>query len=124
MAASTSRYGTRPDPGWRRLALLPGLIAAVALLAGLAVPVPDGPITLIRYIVAIFALIVVVFAVQAKQWWWLPIFVAVAIAWNPIWPLQLEGSWWTGAQYVAAILFLVAGWLIRVPIPAEQRRAR
>lgn len=123
MAATTSRYGTKPDPGWRRLALAPGLIAALALLIGVTI-ITDGPFTVIRYIVSIFALIVAVFAFQAKHWWWLPVFAAIAVAWNPIWPIPLDGAGWTGAQYVAAILFLVAGWLIKVPIPEDQRRAR
>lgn len=123
MAASTSRYGTKPDPGWRRLALIPGVLAAIALLIG-AVVLDQGTFVVFRYLVAIFALIVAVFAYQAKHWWWLPVFAAIAVLWNPVWPIPLDGPWWAGAQYVAAILFLVAGWLIRVPIPEEQRRAR
>lgn len=123
MAASTSRYGTRPDPGYRRLALAPGLIAALALLIGTTV-ILDGPFVVIRYIVTIFAAIVAVFAFQARQYGWLPAFAAVAVAWNPVWPIAIPDPWWTAAQYVAAILFLLAGWFIKVPIPEDQRRAR
>ena len=61
MASSSStrqtRYGTKPDPGYRRLALAPGLIAAIALLIGATV-IADGPFVVVRYIVSIFALIV------------------------------------------------------------------
>ncbi|WP_309712182.1 DUF6804 family protein [Pseudolysinimonas sp.] len=115
------RYGTKPDPGNRRLALAPGLIAALALLIGVTV-LEDGPFTVVRYVVAIFAAIVAVFAFQAKQWWWLPVFAAIAVVWNPIWPLSFEGGLWQGAQYVAALVFLLAGWFIKVPIPEDQRR--
>lgn len=125
MSSSSSRpagrYGSKPDPGYRRLALAPGLIAALALLIGVTV-LDDGPFTVVRYIVAIFAAIVAVFAFQAKQWWWLPLFAAIAVVWNPIWPLPLEGALWQGAQYVAAVIFLLAGWFIKVPIPENQRR--
>lgn len=125
MAASTSRpagrYGERSDPGFRRLALAPGLIAALALLIG-GLVLDDGPFVVVRYIVAIFAAIVAVFAFQARQWWWLPVFAAIAVAWNPVWVIAIPEPWWPAAQYVAAIVFLVAGWLIRVPIPEEQRR--
>lgn len=125
MASSTSRpanrYGSKPDPGYRRLALAPGLIAALALLIG-AVQLDAGWFTVIRYVVAIFAAIVAVFAFQAKQWWWLPVFAAIAVAWNPVWILGIPNPWWQGAQYVAALVFLVAGWLIKVPIPEDQRR--
>jgi hypothetical protein len=128
MATSSSttrsaRYGSKPDPGTRRLALAPGLIAALSLLIGATV-IADGPFIVVRYIVSIFALIVAVFAFQAKQWWWLPVFAAIAVAWNPVWIIPIPEPWWPGAQYVAAIVFLVAGWLIKVPIPEDQRRPR
>ena len=41
---------------------------------------------------------------------------------EPVWIIPIPAPWWPAAQYVAAIVFLVAGWLIRVPIPEEQRR--
>jgi len=125
MPASTSRpasrYGEKPDPGFRRLALAPGLIAALALLIGATV-IDDGPFTVVRYVVAIFAAIVAVFAFQARQWWWLPVFAAIAVAWNPVWVIEIPEPWWPAAQYVAALAFLLAGWFIRVPVPEEQRR--
>lgn len=131
-ARRETRYGTS-DPGVRRLALAPSLIAALALLIGVtllgtatdaAAGGDEGAFVVVRYIVAIFALIVAVFAYQAKQWWWLPVFAAIAIAWNPAFVIPIPEPWWPGAQYVAAIAFLLAGWLIKVPIPEEQRRAR
>ncbi len=125
MASSTSRpasrYGKTPDPGTRRLALLPGVIVTIALLVG-AVALDVAAFEVIRYIVAIFAAIVAVFAFQAKQWWWLPLLAAIAVLWNPIWVIGIPDPWWQGAQYVAALVFLVVGWLIRVPIPEDQRR--
>lgn len=125
MASSTSRpasrYGERPDPGLRRLALIPGLIAALALLIGITA-IADGPFVVVRYIATIFAAIVAVFAFQARQFAWLPVFAVIAVLWNPVWPIAVPDPWWTAAQYVAAIVFLVAGWIIRVPISEDQRR--
>ena len=110
-----------PDPGFRRLALAPGLIAAVALLIG-TVTLDEGPFIVVKYIAAIFAAIIAVFAFQARQWWWLPLLAAIAVAWNPVWPIDIPDPWWPGAQYVAALVFLLAGWFIKVPVPEDQRR--
>ena len=112
------RYGR---PSFRRTALAPGLLAAVALLAGLALLESDAFIA-IRFIVAILALIVTVFAVQARHWWWVPPLIAIAILWNPVYPLDIAGPWWVGAQYVAILVFVVAGIFIKVPYKAEDAR--
>jgi len=98
----------------RRTALIPALIATVALLAGVVLIEGDG-FTIIRYVVSIFALIVGVFAWQAKQWWWLIGLVPIAVLWNPVIPIELGlADLWFGLQYVAAAVFIAAGILIRV----------
>ncbi|AYF98878.1 DUF6804 family protein [Protaetiibacter intestinalis] len=113
-----SRYG---DPGFRRLALAPGLIAAVVLFVGIAL-IGDDAFVYISWGVAVLALIVMVFAVQARHWWWLPVFAAVAVLWNPVVPFGFGGPLWLGAQYVAIIAFLAAGVLIKVPLPPGESR--
>ena len=104
----------------QRNALAPGLIAAVALLVGAAV-MEGGGFTIVRFLVSILALIVAWFALQARHWWWVPVFVAVAVVWNPVLPLPFEGPWWLAAQYVAALAFVVAGVLIKVPRSADAK---
>jgi hypothetical protein len=106
-----SRYG---DPGWRRLALAPALIAAVVLFVGIALIGQDG-FVFVSWGVAVLALIVMVFALQARHWWWLPVFAAVAVFWNPVVPFGFDGALWLGAQYVAIAVFIAAGVLIKVP---------
>lgn len=113
-----SRYG---DPGWRRLALAPGLIAAVVLFVGIALIGQDA-FVYVSWGVAVLALIVMVFAIQARQWWWLPVFAAVAVLWNPVLPFGFDGGLWLGAQYLAIAAFIAAGILIKVPVPAEGSR--
>jgi hypothetical protein len=114
----TSRY---PTPAFRRTALAPGLLGAIVLLAGLAL-LDSSTFIVIRYVVAILALIVAVFAWQAKQWWWLAGLVPIAVLWNPILPLPLGGQWWVALQYAAAIVFIVAGILIKVPNADDKNR--
>ena len=98
----------------RRTALVPAILAAMALLIGSALITSDT-FTVIRFIVSIFALIVAVFAWQAGQWWWLLGLVPIVIVWNPVIPIDLGlPELWLGLQFVAAGVFIAAGVLIRV----------
>ena len=93
----------------------------MALLAGVGAIGGDLNL-LIQFIVAILALIVAVFAWQAKHWWWIPVMLAIAVAWTPVYPFDIAGPWWVGAQYVAILLFVLAGVFIKVPYKAEDAR--
>ena len=103
-----------PEPQRQRNALVPGLFAAIALfLSPLPLFQADLGRTIILYVVAILALIVAWFAWQARQWWWTVVFVAIAVIWNPVFPFGFSGQAWTAAQFVAALLFIAAGVLIK-----------
>lgn len=106
----------RSPERYQRNALAPSILAAAALFLA-PVLIDAGWTTILLFVVAILALITAWFAVQAKQWWWIPIFVAIAVVWNPVFPFELSGTLWTAAQPVAAIVFLVAGAMIKVPQP-------
>jgi hypothetical protein len=98
----------------RRSALIPSIVAIIALLIGIALIESDG-FTVIRYIVSIFALIVGWLAVQARAWWAIVPLLAIAVLWNPVVPIELGmPDLWLGLQYVAALVFMLAGALIRV----------
>ncbi|WP_300266466.1 DUF6804 family protein [Microbacterium sp.] len=103
---------TSSAPQMQRNALAPGLLAAIALF--LSPLFTEGIVaTIILFVVAILALIVAWFALQAKQWWWTVVFVAVAVIWNPVYPFGFSGWVWTMAQFVAALAFITAGALIK-----------
>jgi len=106
-----SRYG---DRGFTRPALAPGLIAAVVAFVGIAL-MGENAFTFTSWGVAVLALIILVFAIRGRQWWWVPVFVAVGVLWNPVVPFGFEGPLWLGAQYLAILAFIVAGVLIKVP---------
>ena len=118
MSANRDRYGR---PAFRRTALAPGLLAGIALLAGTAL-LDSSAYLVFRFIIAILALIVVVFAFQAKHWWWIPVMAAIAVLWNPVFPFAFDGPVWMGAQYIAILAFVLAGVLIKVPFTAEDAR--
>lgn len=113
----SATYPTRS----RRTALIPSLLAVIALLIGVALIGGEG-FTVIRYVVSILALIVAVFAWQARQPWWIIGLAPVAVLWNPVFPIELGlPDVWLGLQYVAAIVFIAAGVLIRVQDTAAKR---
>jgi hypothetical protein len=98
----------------RRTALVPAIVAIIALFVGLALLGTDT-YTVIRFVVSILALIIVVFAWQARHWWWIVPFVAIAVLWNPVLPIDIASAdLWLGLQYIAVVVFMSAGILIRV----------
>lgn len=99
---------------YQRNALLPGFIALAILIVAVAFIGTDW-FSIFRFIVAILALIVAWFAVQARHWWWVPVFVAIAVLWNPVYPFNFSGIFWILAQPLAGSTFLIAGALIRLP---------
>lgn len=106
-------------PTFRRLALAPSLVGALVAVIGI-LAIGSGFFFFVQFLVAVLAMIVGWFAVQARQWWWLPIPAAIAIVWNPVVPVPLDESWWLPAQYLAALAFVIAGLVIRVP--EDERR--
>lgn len=116
----TDRYGA---PTFRRMALAPGLLATIVLIAGFAL-IQGAGFTVIRYLVAILALIIGYFAFQAKQWWWMPLLLAIAVIWNPVVPFQFSGVSWYGAQYLAIVVFVLTAIFIKVPLTEAEKPGR
>ncbi|TXK17809.1 hypothetical protein FVQ89_10850 [Homoserinibacter sp. GY 40078] len=103
------------------MALAPGLIGAVVLFVGIALIGEDG-FLYVSWGVAVLALIIMVFVVRARHWWWLPVFAAIAVLWNPVVPFGFDGPLWLGAQYLAIAAFITAGVLVKVPVDDAGRR--
>jgi hypothetical protein len=119
-STQANRYGA---PTFRRTALAPGLLAAIVMIAGFALIGQDSYLV-IEYVVAILALIVAWFAFQARQWWWIPLLLAIAVIWNPVFPFHFSGPYWFGAQYVAILVFVLVAILVKVPITEAQKPGR
>lgn len=101
---------------YQRNAFAPALIAAAALFVSPLLMGGEWSL-LVLFVVAILAVIVGWFAVQARQWWWVPVFAVIVVIWNPVFPFPFAGPVWTAAQPAAAVVFLVAGALIKVRRP-------
>lgn len=75
----------------------------------------SGFFIFVQFAISILAATIGWFAVQSRQWWWLPVPVAIAVVWNPVVPIMLGEAWQLPAQYIAALGFVVVGLVIRVP---------
>lgn len=107
---SSDRYG----PTFQRNALAPGILLAIVLVIAVLLLGSEWYDTL-RFVISVLALIIGWFALQAKHWWWIPVFGAIAIAWNPVLPFDFAGQGWALAHMAAALLSLVAAVLIKSP---------
>ena len=114
-----------PTPAFRRTALAPAILGALAALAGVAL-VDGDAFTIVRFAVCILALIVAWFAFQARQWWWLVLLVPIALVWNPVFPVELDHDTWLLLHYLASAVFIAVGVLVKVRNPEDrnQRAAR
>lgn len=112
-----SRPHTPQPPAFNRAALAPGMLGALILLFGLALA---DWYTYVQYAVCILALILCVFAGQAKRWWWLAGLIPIAVLWNPIWPFTGLAPALPLLSIAAAIVFVVAG--LTIKIPSDTRR--
>ncbi|MCK6079518.1 hypothetical protein KZX37_02645 [Microbacterium sp. EYE_5] len=98
---------------YQRNALAPSLLAAAVLFVAPALLESDWFLA-VRFVATILGLIIGWFAVQARHWWWVPVFLAIAVIWNPVFPFEFAGPIWSGAQVAAAFVFLAAGATIKV----------
>lgn len=107
-----AKASTRPPSQYQRNAFAPSIIAATACLVGIALIGHEYYLG-VRFVIAILALIIGWFALQARQWWWVPVMLAIAVVWNPLYPFPFAGTYWEGAHILAAATFLTAGATIK-----------
>jgi len=105
------RPSNAPQPA--RLALAPGFLGAIVVMAGLAL-IGSKSWEWIEYPVAILAAITGWFAIQGRVWWAVAALAAIVVIWNPVWPLPLPDIAFQGLSIAAAATFIAAGVLIKV----------
>ena len=114
----SNRY---PTPEFRRTALAPAVLCAIVLLAGVALIGAEGYVV-IRFAVSILALIVAVFAWQARQWWWIPLLAAIAVLFNPVVVVPVASDALLVVHYVSILVLIVIGILVRVRNPEDRNQ--
>lgn len=108
-----SRGGSE-RPALIRPAFLPGILGAVVAFAGAGLVGSDAYLV-IRFGISILALIMAAYAGQGRKWWWILPLAALAVIWNPVVPFAFSGRPWVLAHIAAAAVFLVVGFLLKVP---------
>ncbi|WP_082499304.1 MULTISPECIES: DUF6804 family protein [unclassified Rathayibacter] len=111
-SGATDRY---PSRGIAKMALAPGILAAIILLAGLALVGGDA-YDFVRYPVAILAAVIGWFALQAKSYLWLVGLVSILVLWNPVLPFSFPDAVWSSLHLAAVGVVVAAGLLIKVPV--------
>lgn len=96
------------------MALAPGLLGAIVAIVGVSA-IGHELFIVVSFVISLLALIVGWYAVQSRHWWWLPLPPAIAVVWNPVYPLTLAEEVWQLLQYVADAGFIVTGLPIREP---------
>ena len=102
-----------PTVEFRRTALAPAILGGSAALLGVLI-IDSGPYIIVRFVVSILALVIAVFAWQARQWWWLAPLGAIAVAFNPVVMISIAGDLWLALHYVTVLVFVVVGILVKV----------
>jgi hypothetical protein len=82
----------------------PALIAAIMLLVAIA-PLPYGYYQFMRWLVCGVAIYIAVCAYRWGKAWAIWIFSAVAVLFNPIFPIHLSREVWLPLDSVGALLF-------------------
>jgi hypothetical protein len=106
-----------------RPAFVPGVLGAVVAFSGTGLIGSDA-FVIIRFGISILALIIAVFAWQGRKWLWLIPLGALAVLWNPVVPVPMEGRPWVLAHVAAAAVFLVVAFFLRVPAPDAEKPGR
>jgi hypothetical protein len=89
------------------------LIAAVMLVFAAAEKQPDSFYTLLRWVCcAVFAYSAIT-SLQMKRMLWLVIFGALAVLFNPIFPLPLDRSQWIVADWFSIGAMVIATFVFR-----------
>jgi hypothetical protein len=116
-AAPSSRgpAGRYPSRATSKMALAPGVLAALVLLAGLALVGGDA-YDFVRYPVAILAAVMGWFAIQARALLWLIGLVPILVLWNPVLPFAFPDPVWSSLHLAAVGVVVAAGLIIKVPV--------
>jgi len=89
------------------------IITGAALLLGILNFWPYDYYTILRWLVCISAIVSVIGFSRSKLAGWMLVFGAVAILFNPLFPIYMNKSSWVGIDLIGSILFFLAAFSIK-----------
>jgi hypothetical protein len=96
---------------------LPALLAAIMLLVAV-VPLPYGYYQFMRWVVCGIAVYTAVSAYRWKKTWATWFFGAIAVLFNPIFPIYLSREVWLPIDCVGSLLFGFSPLFMKKPVEA------
>lgn len=102
-------------------ALLPAAIGASLLLIAIA-PLPYGFYVFLRVAITVISIVVAVISVRSQKSGWIFGAAPIAILWNPIFPVYLSRQAWAPLDILAALVLLICGLGIRLPLGAASKK--
>ena len=92
-----------------RFLIGPAFVLASLLVAATTLPLPYAYYTVLRWVVCAGALAFAIAGDKCRQGWAVFVFYAIAILFNPLWPIHMHRGEWRVADLLAAGAFLVGG---------------
>jgi len=89
------------------------IICGVLLLLAIPAWWPYDFYTLLRWIVCIVSIYVAYGFYKSKLNSWVFIFSAIAVLFNPIYPVHLDKSSWVSIDFISSILFFVSAYSLK-----------
>lgn len=85
------------------------------ILLLLAIPSwwPYGFYTLLRWIICAVSIYVAYGFYESKLTGWVFVFSAIAILFNPLFPVYLDKSSWVGIDFISSTLFFISAYSIK-----------
>jgi hypothetical protein len=97
----------------------PALIAAIMLLLAIA-PLPYGYYQFMRWVVCGIAVYIAVIAYRWDSKWATWVFGAVAVLFNPIFPVHLSRDIWLPIDGIGALLFGFSPLFLKKPVEEQE----
>ena len=89
------------------------IICGILLLLAIPSWWPYGFYTLLRLVICVVSLYVAYSFYKSKLTGWTFVFGAIAVLFNPLFPIYLDKSSWVGIDFISAILFFVSAYSVK-----------